>query len=235
MPVARRDAFLQRVTKHLTGEPSDEAVSAAVNAALDGVPVFLHAMPNRKEKAHDDIPTSRPHRRGQMKPSMRTASCAMAIRCPSRSCFATAPAAVPPRRCASPTAICSRPARPSRRSSTTTTLRPSPTPASRFVDGHGRPAGHRPGFCIPTDPALIRGRAAVRDAYREAEERDANAWREPTPWAGAAAVPAEMPDRLSADALQMLDEKERAYREAALADENAWRNPRDEQRPEHHT
>jgi hypothetical protein len=52
--------------------------------------------------------------------------------------------------------------------------------------------------------------AAPCDAYREAEERDANAWRDPKPWAGAAAVPAEVPDRLTADALQMLDEKERA-------------------------
>ena len=55
---------------------------------------------------------------------------------------------------------------------------------------------------------------------------DENAWRNPQTWAGAAAVPAQRPDPLSTDALQMLDAKERAYREAAWADENAWRNPR---------
>jgi len=100
------------------------------------------------------------------------------------------------------------------------------TVTALFHDGYGRPAGHRPGYCIPTDPDMVRRRALVRDAYAEVAERDANAWRNPRPWAGAAALPAEAPDHLMADALQMLDEKERAYREAAWADENAWRNVR---------
>ncbi len=50
VPTRSREQFLQRVTKHLAAEPSDAAVQAAVNAALDRVPVFLcDAQP--KEKA----------------------------------------------------------------------------------------------------------------------------------------------------------------------------------------
>jgi hypothetical protein len=40
VPPERRDAFLQRVARHLTGEPTDHAVQAAVQAALDSIPVF---------------------------------------------------------------------------------------------------------------------------------------------------------------------------------------------------
>ncbi len=92
----------------------------------------------------------------------------------------------------------------------------------RFHDGQGNPAGHRPGYVVPTDLALIRARQRVMDAYREAEAADANAWRNPQPWA--AALPANVPGHLTADALALLDVKEAAYREAAWADENAWRN-----------
>jgi hypothetical protein len=35
VPVRRRDEFLQAVAKHLTSEPSDAAVAAAVNAQHD--------------------------------------------------------------------------------------------------------------------------------------------------------------------------------------------------------
>ena len=41
LPVDARDHFLQTVAAHLTGEPSDHAVFAAVQAALDRTPVFL--------------------------------------------------------------------------------------------------------------------------------------------------------------------------------------------------
>jgi len=47
VPADRRDAFLQGVGNHLAGEPSDQAVQAAINAALDGIPVFSTPM---KEK-----------------------------------------------------------------------------------------------------------------------------------------------------------------------------------------
>jgi hypothetical protein len=96
-----------------------------------------------------------------------------------------------------------------------------------FHDGYGRPAGHRPGYCIPTDPDMVRRRALVRDVYAEVAERDANAWRDPRPWGGAAALPAETPDHLTADALSALalvDAKEAAYREVEERDRNAWRN-----------
>jgi hypothetical protein len=50
VPIAQRDAFLQSVARHLVGEPSDDAVQAAINATLDRTPVFLcDAQP--KEKA----------------------------------------------------------------------------------------------------------------------------------------------------------------------------------------
>jgi hypothetical protein len=41
VPVRSREQFLQGVTRHLAAEPTDAAVQAAVNAALDRVPVFL--------------------------------------------------------------------------------------------------------------------------------------------------------------------------------------------------
>jgi hypothetical protein len=37
VPVDRRDEFLQRLAKHLTPEPSDAAVVAALNAQLDAL------------------------------------------------------------------------------------------------------------------------------------------------------------------------------------------------------
>jgi hypothetical protein len=43
VPVERRDLFLQNVAKHLTSEPTDSAVIAALNAALDRLPRFSHA------------------------------------------------------------------------------------------------------------------------------------------------------------------------------------------------
>jgi hypothetical protein len=49
LPVGARDGFLQSVAAHLTGEPSDGAVSAAVQAALSRTPVFLcDAKPKEK-------------------------------------------------------------------------------------------------------------------------------------------------------------------------------------------
>ena len=41
LPVGARDQFLQDVTRHLAGEPSDDAVQAAINASLDRTPVFM--------------------------------------------------------------------------------------------------------------------------------------------------------------------------------------------------
>jgi hypothetical protein len=47
--VDARDGFLQSVAAHLTGEPSDNAVQGAVQAALDRTPVFLcDAKPKEK-------------------------------------------------------------------------------------------------------------------------------------------------------------------------------------------
>jgi hypothetical protein len=43
LPLALRDRFLQRIADHLRGEPSDSAVAAAVNAALDSVHAFMEA------------------------------------------------------------------------------------------------------------------------------------------------------------------------------------------------
>ena len=49
LPVGARDHFLQGVAAHLTGEPSDNAVQGAVQAALDRTPVFLgDAKPKEK-------------------------------------------------------------------------------------------------------------------------------------------------------------------------------------------
>jgi hypothetical protein len=41
VPVARRELFLQSVARHLTAEPTDEAVIAALNAQLDRLPRFF--------------------------------------------------------------------------------------------------------------------------------------------------------------------------------------------------
>ena len=43
LPVQLRDAYLRQIADQLTGQPSDLAVEAAVNAALDRV----HAFNNR--------------------------------------------------------------------------------------------------------------------------------------------------------------------------------------------
>jgi hypothetical protein len=49
LPLDQRDGFLQNVASHLTGEPSDAAVQAAVNATLDRTPVFLcDALPTNR-------------------------------------------------------------------------------------------------------------------------------------------------------------------------------------------
>jgi hypothetical protein len=41
VPLARRDDFLRQVAAHLTSEPSDIAVEAALNAQLDRIATFL--------------------------------------------------------------------------------------------------------------------------------------------------------------------------------------------------
>jgi hypothetical protein len=43
LPVAERDHFLQSVAAHLTGQPTDDAVIAAINAALDAGAVAWRA------------------------------------------------------------------------------------------------------------------------------------------------------------------------------------------------
>jgi hypothetical protein len=40
VPVAQRDTFLRKVAAHLTSEPSDHAVMAAINAQYDLLPVY---------------------------------------------------------------------------------------------------------------------------------------------------------------------------------------------------
>jgi len=50
----QRDGFLQTVAAHLTGEPSDDACTAAVQVALSRVPVLMcDAKP--KEKTHETL------------------------------------------------------------------------------------------------------------------------------------------------------------------------------------
>jgi hypothetical protein len=39
LPVGERDHFLQSVAAHLNGQPTDDAVIAAINAALDAAAV----------------------------------------------------------------------------------------------------------------------------------------------------------------------------------------------------
>jgi hypothetical protein len=43
LPVGERDHFLQSVATHLTGAPTDDAVIAAINAALDAAAVAWRA------------------------------------------------------------------------------------------------------------------------------------------------------------------------------------------------
>jgi hypothetical protein len=48
LPVGERDHFLQSVAAHLTGAPTDDAVIAAINAALDAAAVgWRAALPYR--------------------------------------------------------------------------------------------------------------------------------------------------------------------------------------------
>lgn len=52
LPVSARDEFLQSVARHLAGEPSDTAITQAINITLDRTPVFLcDSSPQPKEKA----------------------------------------------------------------------------------------------------------------------------------------------------------------------------------------
>jgi hypothetical protein len=43
LPVGERDHFLQSVAAHLSGQPTDDAVIAAINAALDAAAVAWRA------------------------------------------------------------------------------------------------------------------------------------------------------------------------------------------------
>ena len=50
VPAERRELFLQDVAKHLTSEPSDPAVVAAINAQLDRIPsghFFIDSKPTK--------------------------------------------------------------------------------------------------------------------------------------------------------------------------------------------
>jgi two-component system, cell cycle response regulator DivK len=54
LPVGERDHFLQSVAAHLTGAPTDDAVTAAINAALDAAAASL------KRSQHEHVPTPLP-------------------------------------------------------------------------------------------------------------------------------------------------------------------------------
>ncbi len=43
LPVGERDHFLQSVAAHLSGQPTDDAVIAAINAALDAAALAWRA------------------------------------------------------------------------------------------------------------------------------------------------------------------------------------------------
>ena len=45
LPVGERDHFLQSVAAHLTGAPTDDALIAAINAALDAAAASLKRRP----------------------------------------------------------------------------------------------------------------------------------------------------------------------------------------------
>ena len=45
LPVGERDPFLQSVAVHLSGQPTDDAVIAAINAALDAAAASLKRRP----------------------------------------------------------------------------------------------------------------------------------------------------------------------------------------------
>jgi len=41
VPVEQRDQFLHDIAERLAGEPSDDAITQAINVVLDRTPVFL--------------------------------------------------------------------------------------------------------------------------------------------------------------------------------------------------
>ncbi len=41
VPIERRELFLQKVTSHLSADPTDDAVVAALNAQLDALPRYF--------------------------------------------------------------------------------------------------------------------------------------------------------------------------------------------------
>ena len=43
LPVGERDNFLRSIAAHLSGQPTDDAVTAAINAALDAAEVAWRA------------------------------------------------------------------------------------------------------------------------------------------------------------------------------------------------
>ena len=45
LPVGERDHFLRSVAAHLSGQPTDDAVIAAINAALDAAATSLKRRP----------------------------------------------------------------------------------------------------------------------------------------------------------------------------------------------
>jgi hypothetical protein len=45
LPVGERDHFLQSAAAHLSGQPTDDAVIAAINAALDAAAASLKRRP----------------------------------------------------------------------------------------------------------------------------------------------------------------------------------------------
>ncbi len=49
LPVMQRDQFLQRVSAHLFGEPTDAAFLGAVNAALDQLPTSVFLCDSKSE------------------------------------------------------------------------------------------------------------------------------------------------------------------------------------------
>jgi hypothetical protein len=91
--------------------------------------------------------------------------------------------------------------------------------ATRLHDGHGGPAGHRPGFVYSTDASLNEAKERAYAAY-DAELRDA--YKHPQGWRG----DIDASDG-TLDATPVLDERERAYAAYDAAVANAWRGPRD--------
>jgi hypothetical protein len=50
IPANRRDEFLQKLAAHLTSDPSDAAVQAALNAQLDRLPAYYFTDSKPKEQ-----------------------------------------------------------------------------------------------------------------------------------------------------------------------------------------